>query len=626
MNKTKLPKDSLIWTLHLNLDDSLLHQNNIDLKDIEIFFKKIQTDLINIYAKLKRYSEQGFDFKNLESDFKHYYQILFFSISTFSSKDSIMAPSLKKVFTRFNFIIENELIPSLNSTNDIKVYTKIFDSLYILLWGLLEIIRECDFIKLVEHNIKNKTFKIYWQGIFSESKNTEDGRGALKKHETELLTRMIDLEGNAINPVDFLDIVNEMTHYDPKLLRNFIRIEEFDEAVLYRTFEYISKLQNSESPDANLNFSININPLSLYHQEFVPLIVKLILKFNINPKKVIIEILEYSKIGDFGPVNSNLLKLKELGFKIAVDDFPEGYNTIKQLVNLSHFDIVKLDGLFVMNTFNSCFSCEEKQACLEELSSVIDFKTYCLKRLNESHDLETLLFSLRFIKTMYPDVIIFAERIENEDVLNFLRLTGLIDSYQGYAFEKPKLLNSNESLDKLTISELENLLLNIENLTPTLELNPYFDLKKLIESLNFEILLTNSNEDEKEKLKEILRIINIDTLRVYLKENNVIKILTINEKGEIKKAELDLNLYKNRVPKEFVNLFKLLINKEDKTINGFKLTEQWVSEEGDDICIQVKDNIFLSFDSSEESKNFFSDLQYFSFILLANQLQKSLNI
>lgn len=56
------------------------------------------------------------------------------------------------------------------------------------------------------------------------------------------------------------------------------------------------------------------------------------------------------------------------------------------------------------------------------------------------YDLETLLFSLKFLKLQSPNVIFFAERVEDESVFNFLKQLDLISGYQGYYFEKPKPL------------------------------------------------------------------------------------------------------------------------------------------------------------------------------------------
>ena len=70
------------------------------------------------------------------------------------------------------------------------------------------------------------------------------------------------------------------------------------------------------------------------------------------------------------------------------------------------------------------------------------------------YDLETLIFSLKFLKLQSPNVTFFAERVEDESVFNFLKQLNLISGYQGYYFEKPKhLFEGGKEADRVRIEE-----------------------------------------------------------------------------------------------------------------------------------------------------------------------------
>lgn len=70
------------------------------------------------------------------------------------------------------------------------------------------------------------------------------------------------------------------------------------------------------------------------------------------------------------------------------------------------------------------------------------------------YDLETLIFSLKFLKLQNPNVKFFAERVEDKRVFDFLKQLDLISGYQGYYFEKPKhLFKGGEESDRVRIEE-----------------------------------------------------------------------------------------------------------------------------------------------------------------------------
>gem|GEM_PF-3285802 len=280
------------------------------------------------------------------------------------------------------------------------------------MWGLEKIVKEISLIETIKYNIETQNISISGQGIFDKHQNL---------WETEILTRMINYNGDIISPYKFLKVVHDTTPKSAEMQQVYTLMSKLDRTVLEKAFSYISNLEEEEV------FSININPITLKEKDFLLNIVSLMEKYSINPKNIVFEILEYSSIDEPTKINNIFCELRKIGFKIAVDDYPEGYNTLNQIAKLKNVDIVKLDGDFVIKTFDKCFSCNEMESCLTLLNQTIDLNDVCVVRAEEEYDLETFIRSLKFIKILYPDIRIFAEKVESENVYNFLEATGLVD-------------------------------------------------------------------------------------------------------------------------------------------------------------------------------------------------------
>jgi EAL domain-containing protein (putative c-di-GMP-specific phosphodiesterase class I) len=69
-------------------------------------------------------------------------------------------------------------------------------------------------------------------------------------------------------------------------------------------------------------------------------------------QRLIVEITETVAIPDIEEVRSFVTRLKNLGSRIAIDDFGAGYTSFRNLRKLG-VDIVKIDGAFVQNISHS---------------------------------------------------------------------------------------------------------------------------------------------------------------------------------------------------------------------------------------------------------------------------------
>ena len=116
-------------------------------------------------------------------------------------------------------------------------------------------------------------------------------------------------------------------------------ISSITKAMIQQSFQ---SFQNN-----NFDFSINISERDLYEDylyEYLQLRTK---EYGIEPSRVTLEILEnITTCMHHQSIFNQLHRLKELGFKIAIDDFGTENANFARLMDIE-FDYIKLDGTFI---------------------------------------------------------------------------------------------------------------------------------------------------------------------------------------------------------------------------------------------------------------------------------------
>ncbi|WP_339650423.1 EAL domain-containing protein [Halopseudomonas pelagia] len=142
----------------------------------------------------------------------------------------------------------------------------------------------------------------------------------------ECLARMIDEDGQAISPLEFLAVAKKI-----------------------RLYRYITRTMVQQCfnrfADNNYEFSLNLSCEDLLDPELMTFIVNSLEQSSIAPR-VIFEILESEGIENYSAVRQFIDRVKELGCRIAIDDFGTGYSNFEHLLRLN-VDIIKIDGTLV---------------------------------------------------------------------------------------------------------------------------------------------------------------------------------------------------------------------------------------------------------------------------------------
>jgi len=103
-------------------------------------------------------------------------------------------------------------------------------------------------------------------------------------------------------------------------------------------------------PDIHL--SLNISPDTTGDPQWLADVTSLLAAYPGVAERLIVEITETQALDDIEDVCTFVRRLKDLGSRIAIDDFGAGYTSFRNLRRLG-VDIVKIDGAFVHNLVRS---------------------------------------------------------------------------------------------------------------------------------------------------------------------------------------------------------------------------------------------------------------------------------
>lgn len=149
---------------------------------------------------------------------------------------------------------------------------------------------------------------------------------------------------------------------------------------------------------------INVSPLQLHSSRLLSLIARKLEETKIDPNRVELEITESVFLSDNAFILDRLRKLKDLGLRIAMDDFGTGFSSLAYLQRFP-FDKLKLDQTFVRGIETS----DQSRAIARATISM-------------AHAL---------------NLTVTAEGVESDVQAQFLRDHGC-DELQGYLFSRPQ--------------------------------------------------------------------------------------------------------------------------------------------------------------------------------------------
>lgn len=239
--------------------------------------------------------------------------------------------------------------------------------------------------------IQNGNFKMYLQPQIVSTKNKGN-----KVIGAEALVRWEKEDGTVVPPDDFIGVYEKT-------------------GMIYRLDRYMwelaaRKLSQWKKLGIDTKISVNISVRDLYYLDLYEEFIFLVKKYDIEPKKLNIEITESILMSEATDIKDKIEKLQKAGFVIEIDDFGSGYSSLNTLKDIQ-VDVLKIDREFLRETEN------EKRSRMI-LNSIISMA----KSLG-----------------MY----VITEGVETKEQIEYLTDMGC-DVFQGYYFSKPLSIETFE--------------------------------------------------------------------------------------------------------------------------------------------------------------------------------------
>jgi len=202
----------------------------------------------------------------------------------------------------------------------------------------------------------------------------------------EVLCRLMDDDDNLIDANKFIN--------SAKLIGFITQITR---TVIDKAFKQFK--------DNDYNFSLNISMYDLREEYLVNFLNYKCKKYNISPSRVYLEVVEDIIISKYTSMDNQILKLKEMGYHVIIDDFSTDKSAYNRMFDLKA-EFIKIDGSFIKGI-------DKNRANLIIVQSIAQFA----KKSG--------------IKTI-------AEHIETQREYEIVKKLG-IDYSQGYLLGKPSL-------------------------------------------------------------------------------------------------------------------------------------------------------------------------------------------
>lgn len=186
-------------------------------------------------------------------------------------------------------------------------------------------------LPIFNDSYKNETIRVYLQPkICAETKRVI---GA------EALSRLVDKDGKMISPGLFIPALEKTG-----------KIVELDFYVL----RFVLKLLRSwiDRGITPVPISFNLSRVHFFNENIVEEIVALVNSYQVPPKYVEIEVTESVFFEEAETIIEKVEQLRNLGFKVSVDDFGAGYSSLN-LIGILPVDVIKLDKGFVKDSLKT---------------------------------------------------------------------------------------------------------------------------------------------------------------------------------------------------------------------------------------------------------------------------------
>jgi sensor c-di-GMP phosphodiesterase-like protein len=176
----------------------------------------------------------------------------------------------------------------------------------------------------IDRGLARREFKPFFQPIFDL--RTGDILGC------EVLARWIREDGTIIPPINFIPLVESSG-----------RIEAMTWLILETA---LRELYPRLREDKHFKLSFNVVPRHLLSDGFVETLRRVVLAAKVSARQVVLEVTERNELSNFGKAAAVVKELRDLGFRVAMDDVGVGHSGLSQIKGLGA-NTIKIDKFFV---------------------------------------------------------------------------------------------------------------------------------------------------------------------------------------------------------------------------------------------------------------------------------------
>lgn len=180
--------------------------------------------------------------------------------------------------------------------------------------------------RLLKQAIEEKRIMVYFQKIIDVRNQSI--------YAMESLSRWYDEKLGYVPPDQFF-----------KIARDYSLIEMLETYVIKQSISTFSQWIKS-AKEINTQLSINLSPEVFTSEKQAMLIKDIANRYGILTKQIIIEVSEKVFVNQTSLCQEAILRYKDLGFQIAIDDFGSEYSSLSILDKVD-YDVIKIDGSFI---------------------------------------------------------------------------------------------------------------------------------------------------------------------------------------------------------------------------------------------------------------------------------------
>jgi sensor c-di-GMP phosphodiesterase-like protein len=190
----------------------------------------------------------------------------------------------------------------------------------------------------------------------------------------EVLARWVRSDGTVVSPMNFIPLAESSGRIEPMtwhLLSTALK-------------ELYPRLRE----DKNFKLSFNVAPRHLVSDGFVETLRRIVSAARVSTRQIVLEITERNEFPDLDKAAALVRELRELGFKVAMDDVGVGHSGLSQMNRLGA-NTIKIDKFFV-DTITQDGSAATIVEMLVRLARGLDM-TVLAEGIETSEQLEALI-------------------------------------------------------------------------------------------------------------------------------------------------------------------------------------------------------------------------------------------